>query len=380
MSSPRHDPIDRFDEALDALGRGEPVAPDPADPTLLPAVTRLRALDRTQRPDPRLADRIWADLMREARLADVPLRSPAGPADPVPLNGHAAPYPWRADDFEPPRPAHRRRLPAQLAAAAVLALVLVGSLIATRHIVQDRDAALNVLDAAHRPAVETLVDAAVENPAASWTALVVERWTFPSGTSTLSIPPLDGPQWIVAEGWGLVVTRDGAEHRLSTGGGIVIPAGQGVVIANTGDRLTTALRGVADGGYALEDYDRAVITKEQALETEAHEALPPGISRIVFERFTLLAGTTLLLEPANGQDWLGVTSGRLGLTLLGDGLPLNWQAGREREILPDEPLPALVPGTRVTLRNIGEEPLVLLRLRVLPAAIGERPANGVEQG
>ena len=56
--------------------------------------------------------------------------------------------------------------------------------------------------------------------------LAVERWTFPPGDATLSIPPLDGPQWIVAEGSGLVVAADGAEQALTTGVGFVIPAGQ----------------------------------------------------------------------------------------------------------------------------------------------------------
>jgi hypothetical protein len=76
------------------------------------------------------------------------------------------------------------------------------------------------------------------------------------------------------------------------------------------------------------------------------------------------------LEPASGQDWLAVASGSLGLTLHGDGLPLGWQADREREVAAGELLPAFVPGTLVTLRNVGEAPLVLLRLRVLPIATG----------
>ena len=109
---------------------------------------------------------------------------------------------------------------------------------------------------------------------------------------------------------------------------------------------------------------------QTALDTQAHEALPPGSSHVIFERLTLLAGTTLLLEPATGQDWLDIASGRLGVTLLGKGLPLNWQSGREREIAADELLPALVPGTKVTLRNVGDDPLVLLRLRVMPTAGG----------
>ena len=100
------------------------------------------------------------------------------------------------------------------------------------------------------------------------------------------------------------------------------------MIRNSGDGAASALRGVAAAGFALEEYDRTAITKATALDTKAHESLPPGPSRIVFERLTLVAGTTLLLEPASGQDWLAVASGTLGLTLLGDGLPLGWESGR----------------------------------------------------
>lgn len=144
---------------------------------------------------------------------------------------------------------------------------------------------------------------------------------------------------------------------------------------NTGPAVSSALRGVAEARFVYEEYDQSAITRQTALDTAAHEALPPGASRVVFERLTLVAGTTLVLEPATGQDWLSVASGRLGVTLLGRGLPLNWEAGREREIAVDELLPALVPGTKVTLRNIGDEALVLLRLRVMPAAASSAGAS-----
>lgn len=378
MTAADRDPIDRFDAALEALSRGEHVAPDAEDPTLLPAVARLRALDRAQRADPRLADRIWAELMNEAGIGGAPPLPPVGPATPIPLNGRAAPRPWRATIAEPAAPGRRRWMLSQLATAAVLILTLVGSLLVLRFAAPQP--ARNLLDAPRRPAVETFLDAALDNPASAWTPLAVERWTFQPGDATLAIPPLDGPQWIVAEGTGLVITSGGAEQALTAGAALVVPAGQEVTVRNADGGETSALRGVAAAGFALEDYDRAVITKQIALDTEAHEALPPGASRVVFERLTLLAGSTLLLEPASGQDWLDVASGMLGLTLTGDGLPRNWQSGREREVAADEPLPALVPGTRVTVRNIGEEPLVLLRLRVLPvnpiAGFAVRGADG----
>jgi hypothetical protein len=118
--------------------------------------------------------------------------------------------------------------------------------------------------------------------------------------------------------------------------------------------------------FSLEEYDRGAIAMEVVLDTESHEALPPGASRVVLERLTLEPGASLAMEPRAGQDLIDVVSGVLGLTLVGDGLPQGWRSGREREVGPDDLLPAMVPGTRVTVSNIGEDPLILLRLRVLP--------------
>lgn len=366
MTAADRDPVDRFDAALDALGRGERVPPDAEDPTLLPAVARLRALDRAQRADPQLADRIWAELMNEAGITGAPPLPPAGPSAPVSLNGRAAPRPVRAERADASRPLlHRRPLP-RLAAAAVLLVSLAASLLVLRVAAPSRDA--TILDAAHAPAVETFVDTVVENPDATWTPLSVQRWTFQPGAAALTIPALTGPQWIVAEGSGLVISLGGAEQDLAPDAGLVVPSGQELVMWNTGQGASSALRGAAEARFVFEEYDQSVITRQTALDTEAHEALPPGPSRIVFERLTLLAGTTLVLEPATGQDWLDVASGQLGLTLLGDGVPLAWQSGREREVAAADVLPALVPDTKVTLRNIGDEPLVVLRLRVMPTA------------
>ena len=372
MTSGR-DPIERFDAALNALGRGERVAPDAEDPTLLPAVARLRARDRAQRVDPRLADRIWAELMNEAGITGAPPLPPLAPTAPVSLNGRAAPLPLRAESADAIRPLLQRRPLTKLAAAAVLLVTLAAGPLALRYAAQSRDAA--ILDAADAPAVETFVDTVVENPDANWTPLSVQRWTFQPGDAALTIPAMTGPQWIVTEGSGLVVSIGGVERDLAADAGLIVPLGQELVMWNTGPSATSALRGFAEARFVFEAYDQSVITRQTALDTEAHEALPPGTSRLVFERLTLGAGTTLVLEPATGQDWLDVASGQLGLTLLGDGLPLSWQSGREREVAADDVLPALVPDTKVTLRNIGDEPLVLLRLRVMPMEASDPGAS-----
>ena len=371
MTAADNDPIDAFDAALDAMSRGEQVSPLAADPTLLPAVAHLRDLDRSQPDDPRLAGRIWAEVMNEAGISRASRLTLAEPEAPVPLNGRTAPRSRRARLDNQTKIEKQPWFLPQLAVAAVLTLAIVGGLLALRFVRSGQGMRENVLDAAYQPAVETFVDATVENASAGWLPLSVERWTLQPGGARLMIPPLDGPQWIVAEGSGLVLSNGSTERVLSPGVGVMIAAGQDVDLTNSGDAMTSALRGVAAAGFALEDYDRALISKQTALDTEANEALPPGSSRIVFERLNLVSSTTLLLEPATGQDWLAVSSGDLGLTLLGDGLPLSWQSGREREVATGELLPSLVPGTRVTLRNIGNEPLVLLRLRVLPVDASE---------
>jgi hypothetical protein len=250
-----------------------------------------------------------------------------------------------------------------MSAAAAVIIVVTGL---AAMLFSSTKRAATVLDAPGRPAVDILVDATVESTAAGWTPLSVERWVFQPGSATLTIPPLDGPQWIVAEAAGFVATVGGESQELTPSEGLVIAAGREVVLRNAGTGEATVLRGVAAARFSLETYDRSAIQMEVALDTEGHEALPSGTSRIVFERLTLQAGTSLLLEPATGQDWVGVAGGRLGLTLIGDALPGSWESGREREFLAADRLPALVPGTRATLRSLGEEPLVLLRLRLMP--------------
>lgn len=373
MAPGERDESERLNRFWDELSAGAAAEPGGLDAEIEETVRHLHALHRPPAIDPafqrRLGERLLAPPTASAAGAELRSMPRADRVAPAALNGHVPTRAWEAAVATPPvRP---RWSTVSLAAAAALALVFLGAFLALRIGIPGSNTALNVLEAVHPPAVETLVDATVGSPSQNWTPVEVERWTFPPGAAMLTIPPLDGPQWIVAEDAGLTVTSGGVERALTPGAGIVVVAGQDVVIRNRGDAAVSALRGVANAGFALEEYDRSVISKETALDTEAHLALLPGPSRIVFERITLAPRTTLLLEPASGQDWVDVSTGRLGLTLLGNGLPLNWQSGREREIAADELLPALAPGTRVTLRNVGDEPLVLLRLRVLPAAAGE---------
>jgi len=245
----------------------------------------------------------------------------------------------------------------------VLALLLVGGVLLVRQVTFDRSP--TQLGATGQPTTETLLDATLTGAAEAWTPLAVERWRF-QPDATLTIPPVDGPQWIVADTGPIVATVAGSSQSLAPGQSLVIPAGQELNIRNPELAETAVYRGVAALGFSLEDYDRSLVTQEVALDTEAHESIPPGTSHVVFDRLSIPAGTTMRAEAATGQDWFAVVTGQLGLTLVGDALPQGWSSGRERELGPDDLIPVLVPGTDITMRNVGDDPLVLLRLRVSP--------------
>jgi hypothetical protein len=342
----------------------------PLDPKLLETLHwTWQAGQRAQEmPDPRFAKRLERDLLQAFPRSVAAQGSPASvsggrPASPGPVKRPTPstvvrpPWGWR-----------------QAAAVAALLLVVLGSVLAIRLV--RFEPIETQLAATGEPTMETFIDATVTGAAETWTPLTIEHWRFAEGESPLTIPPLEGPQWIVADGGGIVATIDGETRTLAPGEGVTIPAGQTLALHNPGLGETSAYRGVAAASFSLEDYDRAVISKESALDTEAHEALPPGQSHIVFDRLTIPPGTLMTAEAATGQDWFDIVTGQLGLTLIGDVLPQGWESGRERELTADDSLPILVPGTRVTMRNVGDDPLVLLRLRVssLPAgAAAETP-------
>jgi hypothetical protein len=332
---------------------------------MLDTLRWMRETGRRERPspDPLFARRLERDLMQaftnsaaapnSLRIAAPPPLDDIAPAEPTPLPGRKA--------VILPRWAWT-----QIAAAAILLFLLAGGALLVRYVTLER--VPTQLSAVGEPTTETLIDANVEGAkdANTWTPLMVERWRFLPGSGTLSIPALDGPQWVVADSGPIVATVDGQGQTLAPGNGMVVPAGKTLVLRNPGLDETSVLRGVANSGFSLEDYDRNVITKEVALDTEAHESLPPGRSRIVFDRLTIPPGTTMKAEAATGQDWFDIDTGVLGLTLIGDSLPAGWQSGHEQELTVNDPIPLLVPGTSVSMHNIGQDPLVILRLRVIP--------------
>jgi mannose-6-phosphate isomerase-like protein (cupin superfamily) len=230
------------------------------------------------------------------------------------------------------------------------------------------------------PATGTLIDASVDDLLAGHTLLLVERWRFRPGPTSGSLPPADGPTLLAVETGTLAVTVDGSQRTLGAGEPIVVPAGLGITMHNPGSTdtfvyivslaLWTDIHGQSD--LALFDYDQTLITVELLIGAST-DALPGGPAQIVLERHTLPPGATLTPFEATGLDWLGVGAGSLGLTLAGERLPFRWQPGEEQKILVGQPLPIITPGTMMTLRNAGDDPLVCYRLIITPT--GEAAAN-----
>ena len=373
MAKPELAPEEAVSRYREALLRGASpeeavtlaAALDPGIVRLIDLFWEARQHD-PQQPRPEFARQLERDLLdtfATARPAMPVLR----PGVSQSVNGHV-PFPIAAPVAPAAPQAWQGRGWLPLAAAAVLAILLVGGLLVRFALPRAPE---TTLVAGEQPQFETLVDATVEGAANVYTPISVERWSFQPGGATLTVPPLDGSQWIVAEQSTVIAAVNGKPQSLAAGQSLIVPAGQELQLRDEGLMPASVLRGVASSSFSLEQFDRNAISKQTALDSQAHEALPPGASRVLFERITLPPGATLLTEPATGQDWIAVDRGRLGLTLMGDGVPTGWSSGQEREVAAGDRLPALVPGTQVSLRNIGDEPLVLLRLHVTALGIEE---------
>jgi DNA-binding beta-propeller fold protein YncE len=127
----RGDSAERLSWYWDTRGRGQADAtarPPDLDPTLLETVEQLHAHDDAQLPDPRFLHRLEMTLMDT-----LPLSPPLPSLDAsltVGLNGQAVPVPrppWLS--VTPRTPERRQGLLAAVATAALVALVLVGSIV-----------------------------------------------------------------------------------------------------------------------------------------------------------------------------------------------------------------------------------------------------------
>ena len=107
-----------------------------------------------------------------------------------------------------------------------------------------------------------------------WVPITVERWEFRAGVATLTVPPLDGVQWVAADGGTLVAAVDGQERELEPGNALVVEAGQELALRNAGTGEAAAIRGVVSVAFANELYDEEAISQQIVLDTAATKAVP----------------------------------------------------------------------------------------------------------
>jgi hypothetical protein len=127
--------------------------------------------------------------------------------------------------------------------------------------------------------------------------------------------------------------------------------------------FTAAGRGLgeADVDSPAWAYDPVVYTVEYLI-TASPDGLPGGPGHLILDRLILPPGSVLPPQEARPLTWTEVREGVLGLTLEGERLPFRWTSGEERTFRLRQALPATQPGTQMTLRNAGDDSLILYRL------------------
>ena len=216
------------------------------------------------------------------------------------------------------------------------------------------------------PAIETLLDATVEDLPPGDADIWVERWRFRPGPATFTQDPLGEPQVLAVETGTLIGTFGGTERTLAAGDQLLVPAGQAVTLRNSGeDEAAVILVTFPSITFVTPRWDPLAVIAEDPIPNFT-ATLPDGTARVVVERVTVPPGSTLPPETAAELSRIGLTAGRFGVTVEGEKLPTLWESGRERVLVAGSWLPHFAPGTRMMLRNADEEPAVLYRVTITP--------------
>lgn len=236
--------------------------------------------------------------------------------------------------------------------------------------------------------IETLLESTIEALPGERAIVALDRWRLRPSPTPLRMPALGGPMFMIVEAGTIIVTVGGAEQRIAAGEQLVVAGDAGGTFRAAGTEEAIAFRVfvvpsfAATGGRVVGEpgatssweYDPLVYSFDILLETSV-EGLPGGSVRLVLEQLMVPPGSALPPQEASPLVWVAVGEGVLGLMLEGERLPFRWKSGAERKFRFAQFLPPLQPGTRMTLRNAGDDPLVLYRLTLTPGA-GEASAAG----
>ncbi|MEA2514264.1 MAG: hypothetical protein QOJ59_3751 [Thermomicrobiales bacterium] len=275
-------------------------------------------------------------------------------------------------------PAGGQRLPwafAQLATAALLLITLGSVYLAFLHQRTGEDGPTVVRPFAST-VNESLLDVVADATPSGNTAVAVALWSFRPGPLPLTLVASAGPKYVVADTGSFVVAIEGDEHTLAAGDHLQVPPGSEIVLRNAGTRDATAfvVYVVPNNEAMWWDWtaDPTQITRGLPIYSNT-DAFPSAPTHLSLERLTLSPGEALPTYETSRFEWIGIVAGRLGLALAGDRLPYRWESGQEQLFVGEQAVPKLQDGWQMTLRNAGDEPLVLVRLRVTPAGHAGAP-------
>jgi len=360
------------------LGRA-PIGPHAIDRETVDLVERLHALGEAPTRDS-ARERVWRELQQHQRWKEPDVKTHSLSAyDSVGSPVASDPLPWAPRSSAlPARPLIPMRwASARLATAALVLLVLAGSVLTFGPGLPGRQddtpvllPAMSGTPAAETVVTETLLDAPVDGLPTGFGTIALLRWTLDPGSRELVFVPLEGPRFFVVESGALTAIEAGTERQLSAGD-VYIPAApdQDVAFRVSGPDEATLLRGlVAESLIPAADGADPVGHRYEFLLESSHFALPGGSGRLVVERLTLPPESALPPQEAGPFVWMEVAEGTLGLTLEGEDLPPGWTTGEEQAARFSIGLPPIPPGTRMSMRNAGDDPLVLYRMTLRPDA------------
>ena len=249
---------------------------------------------------------------------------------------------------------------------SVIVLTLVFGLITTPA-VRAQDGTPSATPGVTAPTTERLLDTTTDALPTGHAIVAVDRWRLQSGSPALTGPPLGGVLMVTVESGALTVTSGGTDHPLAAGEMFAL-ADEEVAFRVSGPEdatmfLVYIFSGFADTGFWTADV--LTHTVDYLISTSA-DALPGGSARLVLERLTLPPGSALPPQDVTPLVWTEIGEGAVGMTLEGEQLPFRWKSGAERTFRHGQYLPVLQPGTRMTLRNAEDGPLVLYRLTIAP--------------
>jgi hypothetical protein len=367
-----------------ALGRA-PISSHDVDGETVNLVERLHAFGEAPESDS-ARERVYRHLQQHRRWKEPDVDSRA-----FSVNGVIAlppvrrPREWaRSHPVLPPTRQLQptRWAPAQLATALLVLLVLLGSLFTfgAGRPVQQEDAPAFLPSISGTPATpeivtEVLFDASVAGLPTGFGEAAVVRWTLDPGSRALPFVPLEGPRFFIMESGEATVTESGTEHRL-VAGDIYLPAiDQEATFLASGAEAAVFLRGFVA---------KQLVSANDVADLNAHRGvflidvfpggLPGGSGQLRLDRLTLPPGSALPPYEVGQFDWAEAVAGTLGLTLEGPELPPAWTTGEEQVLrgagghwFPESEIAA---GTRVTVRNAGDDPLILYHLTLTPETAG----------